>query len=122
MSRDERIAARLMAALVPLMPASCTTSIQAGWLAVAIDGHWWVSVCVGIDDRLPDREAVMAANVLNTIQDAIVRWSTRPWPPASEPTYLPCPDAAVRQGQLVIWFGPEDNPTVTLPPIDLATV
>jgi len=31
------------------------------------------------------------------------------------------PAAAVRQGLLVAWYGPEGQPTVAIPPIDLAT-
>ena len=122
MSRDERIAARLIDAIASLIPASCTTSIVAGRLEVASDGEWWVTVDLGPDTRLPDREAYLAHNVLDAIQDVIVRSSTRPWPPASDPTYLPCPEAAIRGGLLMVWFGPEAQPTVTLPPIDLATV
>ena len=122
MSRDERIAARLIVALGSLIPSSCTTSIHAGWLEVAIDGDAWGSIGLAVDDRLPDREAVVAFNVLSAIQDVIVRASTRPWPPASDPTDLPYPAAAVRQGLLLAWFGPEAHPTVTVPPIDLATV
>jgi hypothetical protein len=121
MSRDERIAARLIAAINSLIPTSCTTSIDAGRLEVAIDGNWWVSIDLAVDERWPDREAVLAFNVLSTIQDVIVRSSTQPWPPASEPTYLPYPAAAVRQGLLVAWFGSEAHPTVAIPPIDLAT-
>jgi hypothetical protein len=121
MSRDERIAARLIAAIDSLMPASCTTSIHAGWLEVAIDGNAEVWIDLAVDERLPDREAVLAFNVLSTIQDVIVRSSTWPWPPASEPTYLPYPAAAVRQGLLMAWFGSEAHPTVVIPPIDLAT-
>jgi hypothetical protein len=121
MSRDERIAARLIVALNSLIPASCTTSIEAGRLEVAIDGNWWVSVDLAVDERVPDREAVLAFNVLSTIQDVIVRSSSRPWPPASEPPDLPYPAAAVRQGLLVAWFGSEVHPTVAIPPIDLAT-
>ena len=119
MTREERIAARLIAAISPLMPATCTTSIRAGWLEVAIDGHWWVSIDLTVAEGVPD---LLAFNVLSTIQDVIVRASTRPWPPASEPTYLPIPAAAVREGLLVAWFGPEAHPTVAIPPIDLSTV
>jgi len=121
MSRDERIAARLIAALDPWLPTSCTTSIDAGWLEIAIDGTAEVSVALAVDARLSDREAVLAFNVLSTIQDVIVRDSTRPWPPASDPTYLPYPAAAIRQGLLVAWFGSEAHPIVVIPPIDLAT-
>jgi hypothetical protein len=121
MSRNERIAARLIAALTPLIPASCTTSIDAGRLEVAIDGNWWVSVDLAVDERWPDREAILAFNVLSTVQDVIVRSSTKPWPPAGEPTYLPYPAAAVRQGLLVAWFGSETDPTLAIPPMDLAT-
>jgi hypothetical protein len=119
MSRNERIAARLIAALDPLIPASCATSIHGGWLEVAVNGHWWVSIDLGVAQ---DQPAVLAFNVLNTIQDVITVSTTRPWPPASEPTYLAYPEAAVRQGLLVAWFGPEGNATLTIPPIDLATV
>ena len=121
MSREERIAARLIAALDPWLPTSCTTSIDAGWLEIAIDGTAEVSVALAVDARLSDREAVLAFNVLSTIQDVIVRDSTRPWPPASDPTYLPYPAAAIRQGLLVAWFGSEAHPIVVIPPIDLAT-
>jgi hypothetical protein len=121
MSRDERIAARLIAAMGPLVPAYCTISIGGDELDVAIDGRWWVSIGLAVDERFPDREAVLAFNVMNTIQDVIVRHSTKPWPPASDPTDLPYPAAAVRQGLLVAWFGSEAHPTVALPPIDLAT-
>lgn len=122
MSRNERIAARLIAAIDPLIPASCTTSIHAGWLEIASDGNAEVSIDLAVDERLSDREAVLAFNVLSTIQDVIVRSSTRPWPPASDPTHLPYPGAAVRQGLLVAWFGSETDPTVAVGPIDLATV
>jgi hypothetical protein len=121
MSRDERIAARLIAAIGSLIPASCTTSIHAGWLEIAIDGNWWVSIDLAVAEGAPDREAVLAFNVLSTIQDVIVRASTRPWPPASDPTYLPYPAAAVRQRLLVAWFGSEEHPILAIPPIDLAT-
>ena len=101
MSRDERIAARLIAAINSLIPAWCTTSFHHDWLEVAIDGNAEVAVYLAVAQGEPDREAVLAFNVLSTIQDAIVRTSTQPWPPASEPTYLPYPAAAVRQGLLV---------------------
>src|SRR5690349_11596807 len=106
MSRDERIAAPLIAAIEPLMPASCTTSIHDGWLEVAIEGHVDVSINLGAGG-LPGREAVLAVNVLSTIQDVIVRSSTRPWPPATDPTHLPYPEAEVRQGLLLARYGSE---------------
>jgi hypothetical protein len=122
MSRDERLAARLIAAIDSLMPASCTTSIHRRWLTVAIDGNAEVSIDLAVDEDLPDRDAVLAFNVLSTIQDVIVRASTRPWPPTSDPLHLPYPGARLRQGQLVVWFGSESHPTVAVPPIDLATI
>jgi hypothetical protein len=119
MSREERIAARLIASLDSLMPASCRTTIRAGWLEVAVDGEAPSSVALAMGERAPD---VGAFNVLSTIQDVIVRSSGRPWPPASDPTDVPYPAATVRQGLLVAWFGSESAPTLKLPPIDLATV
>ena len=89
MSRDERIAARLIAAMGPLIPAWCTTSSHDDWLGFAIDGSVEVSIYLAVARGEPDREAVLAFNVLSTIQDVIVRTSTRPWPPASDPTDLP---------------------------------
>jgi hypothetical protein len=86
---------------------------------VAIRGDVEVSMCLLATDGIPEGDARLADNVLNTVQDAIVRTSTRPWPPASEPTHLPLPEVAVRHGQLLAWFGPEAHPTVALPPIDL---
>ena len=80
-----------------------------------------VSIDLTVYERLPDREAVLAFNVLSTIQDVVVRSSRQPWPPASEPTYLPYPAAAVRRGLLLVWFGSEAHPTVAISPIDLAT-
>ena len=121
MSRDERIAARLIAALDSLIPAYCTIAVDAGRLDVAIAGKVEVSMDLNVDARVPDREAALAFTVLSTIQDAIVRTSRQPWPPASKPTYLPYPAATVRQGLLVAWFGSESHPTVAIPPIDLAT-
>jgi hypothetical protein len=119
MSREERIAARLVAAIAPLTPAWCTVSIDAEWLHVAIHGDVEVSMRLNVGDRAPEE---LAFNILSTIQDAIVRTSTRPWPPASEPTFLPIPEAAVRDGQLLTWFGPEAHPVVTIPPIDLTAM
>lgn len=118
MSREQRIAARLVAALEPLFPAWCTIAIASDSLTVFVDGTFDVSISIGWDDRDP---ADLAFNVLSTIQDAIVRTSTNPWPPASEPTRLPLPDAAVRQGMLVAWFGPEAHSDLAIPPIDLTT-
>lgn len=122
MSRDERIAARLIAAIDSLIPASCTTSVHDGRLDVAIHGNAELSIDLAVDQRLPDREAVLAFNVLSAIQDVIVRSSATPWPPASDPTHLPYPAATVREGSLVAWFGSESQPTVAVSPIDLSTV
>jgi hypothetical protein len=118
MSRNERIAARLITAIDSLMPASCTTSIVDGWLEVAIDGHVQVMIDLSAAGDAPDR---LAFNVLSTIQDVIVLTSKQPWPPASDPTHLPYPAAEIRQGRLVAWFGSEADPTVVVPPIDLAS-
>jgi hypothetical protein len=122
MSREERIAARLIAALDSLIPAWCAISIDAHNLDVAIDGRWEVSMALDVAAGAPGGEASLAVQVLNTIQDAIVRTTTKPWPPTNEPTRLPLPEAAVREGQLVAWFGPEAQPVVAIPPIELATV
>ena len=118
MTKEERIAARLVAAIEPLLPAWCAISIDGDELHMFVDGRWEVSVALWTGDR----EADLARNVLNTIQDAVVRTSTTPWPAATDPTDLPIPEATVRSGQLLAWYGPENGPTVTLPPIDLATV
>jgi hypothetical protein len=77
MSREERLVARLIAGLGSLIPASCTTAIRAGWLEVAIGGEAPVSLYLAVGE-----DAVLALNVLGTIQDVIVRSSGRPWPPA----------------------------------------
>ena len=119
MAREERITAQLVAALEPLIPASCTVSVREGSLDFAFEGRWEVSMDLGFDGRAPE---TLAVNVLNTIQDAIVRSVHRPWPPAGDPGHLAISEAAVRSGQLLAWYGPETGPTVTLPPIDLTTV
>ena len=85
-SRDERIAARLIAAIDSLIPGTAPIAIYAGRFEVAIEGKVEVSIDLTVYERLPDRAAVLAFNVLSTIQDVVVRSSRQPWPPASQPT------------------------------------
>ena len=119
MSKEERIAARLIAAIDALIPASCTVAIHPGRLDFAFEGRWEVSMGLGIDGRPPE---VLAFCALSTVQDAIVRSVRQPWPPGNGPTDLPIPEAVVREGRLVAWFGAEACPAVAIPPIDLTTV
>jgi hypothetical protein len=121
MSRDERIVARLIGALDSLMPSWCTIAIAGGQVVVAVEGIPDACIDLAAGEGAPDRDALLAFNVLSTIQDVIVRSSKQPWPSAVQRTDLPYPAAAVRQGRLLAWFGPEADPTVAIAPIDLAT-
>lgn len=73
------------------------------------------------DDRSPEEKietAVLA--VLSSIQDTIIETVKGPWPgTSSHGADLPMPGCRVTGDQLLFWFGDQDGPVVSAPPIPL---
>lgn len=73
------------------------------------------------DDRSPKEKietAVLA--VLSSIQDTIIETVKGPWPgTSSHGADLPMPDCRVTGNQLLFWFGDQDGPVISAPPIPL---
>jgi hypothetical protein len=58
----------------------------------------------------------VAEALMSDVQDAIAEELRRPWP--GDRT-MPMPAAEIRGGQLHLWFGERDSPTLVLRPIQL---
>jgi hypothetical protein len=74
------------------------------------------------DDGRTAREKIETAvqSVLSSIQDTIIETVKGPWPGTSpRGADLPMPGCRVTGDQLWFWFGYEDAPVVSAPPIQL---
>jgi hypothetical protein len=70
------------------------------------------------DDVAPQDYADAAWNVLSMAQDVVSETIVAPWPAAAgSGSDLAEPSATVDGSQIHLFFGPEDNPVLTLPPI-----
>jgi hypothetical protein len=60
--------------------------------------------------------------ILSQAQDEIAEETTDAWPGGPRSRHLWMPDAEVIDDQVHAWFGPKDDPVLTLEPIDLAAI
>jgi hypothetical protein len=61
-----------------------------------------------------------ARSVLSTVQDLVSEELREPWPhKRKRPREMALPGTVVRNGVLVLWYGDEDAPVLTFPPVDL---
>ena len=71
-------------------------------------------------DAEPQDYADAAWNVLSMAQDVVSESTTEPWPAAVAGTDdLAEPGARAENGQVDLWFGAEDQPALTLRPIEI---
>lgn len=118
-------ARELSARLAPLLPAGF--SVQADGEAVTIDPPDHVLASTSLshidpDDPDPEDYASAAWNVLSMAQDVVSETSGDPWPAGLGPgTDLPEPGTRVEGRAVHLWFGPEDEPVLTLDAIELVT-
>ncbi|MGH3201102.1 MAG: hypothetical protein ACRDOA_10425 [Streptosporangiaceae bacterium] len=73
------------------------------------------------DDRSPKEKIETAVQaVLSSVQDTVIETIKGPWPgTSSNGADLPMPDSRVTGDQLLFWFGDQDRPVVSAPPIPL---
>jgi len=123
-SRD--LAAALARRLDDVAPTRITVRADDSNLAVLHDGQ--VLGISGAPAILETAEALHepAENLetavraaLSAVQDYIAEATTEPWPGTGG--RQPNPDARVEANTVLMWFGPEGDPVLSLPPIDLAT-
>ena len=120
------LAVALARRLDDVAPAGVTVRAQAADLAVLHAGR-----VVGISGAPAILETVEALHepaenletavraALSAVQDYIAEATTEPWPGTGG--RQPNPDARVEANTVLMWFGPEGEPVLSLPPIDLAT-
>ncbi|MHA6618561.1 hypothetical protein [Pseudonocardia sp. DLS-67] len=108
-----------------IMPQGFVVHVQGAALAVMHSER-----IVGVSDALAIMESVEAIMhprenletavraALSGVQDHIAETTTEPWPGSGGTQ--PNPDARVAGDRVQLWFGSEEDPLVTLRPIDLA--
>jgi hypothetical protein len=116
------IAAALADAIQTVIPPRFGLHVVAGAIGVSVDGapEVWISLSDGVS--LEHREALLAGNVLSTLQDVIVRETSQPWPTGNSSSDLPLPGTKAVAGMIEMWFGDERSPALRLPSVDLSTV
>jgi hypothetical protein len=123
MSPDQ-FAAALVERLAPILPA--------GFSARADEGGVWIDAPDGLgsatsvaelldrDDLEPQDYADVAWAVLSMAQDVVSETTTDPWPVAMGPGLdLAEPGTRVDGGSVQLYFGPDEQPVLRLPPIPL---
>lgn len=95
-----------------------------------IAGDVWIRIdaFVDRDGNLEDSLVHASHNILNHVQDEIIRDLEEGWPRAvtgvsgeiDSGKDLPDYEAAVVSGELRLWYGDARRPALRLPPIDLA--
>ena len=66
-----------------------------------------------LQEVVPDGIVVTAAYaVLSHVQDAVAGSTTEPWPGTG--TVLPLPEAEIRDGRLLAWFGDREAPVLVI--------
>lgn len=77
---------------------------------------------IGDEDgrSLSERIETAARSALSAIQDVIIETTHRPWPgQPSADSALPQPDCRIAGDHLLVWFGDEATPVVSIAPIAL---
>jgi hypothetical protein len=110
--------------LTPILPAGFVARADGG--TVYIDPAGGLGVATSVADLLdadgvePEDYASAAWMVLSMAQDVVSETTAEPWPvPLGERSELAEPGTRVEGRQIVLYFGAEDQPLLTLPPIPL---
>lgn len=122
MISPEQFASALVERLAAILPAGFTA--RAGDDGIWIDAPDGLGAATNVESLLdldePELEdyASAAWTVLSLAQDVVSETTADPWPAAFGPgTDLAEPGTRVEGGTIVLWFGAEDQPVLTLPPI-----
>ena len=124
MMRPADFARALVERLTPILPAGFTARAEEGVVHIdAPDGlgaATSLTELLDLDDLGPQDYADAAWAVLSLAQDVVSETSTDPWPAALGPgDDLAEPGTNVDGERVVLWFGAEEQPVLTLPPIEL---
>jgi hypothetical protein len=124
MMSPEDFARALVERLTPILPAGYFVRAVEGVVHIdAPDGlgaATSLADLLDLDDLAPQDYADAAWAVLSLAQDVVSEMTTDPWPAAAGPhTDLAEPRTAVDGRQVSLWFGADEQPELTLPPIDL---
>jgi hypothetical protein len=101
---------------------SAGASIEVVSGAQAVGGSPALEIIDENDDRsLQDRVETATRAVLSGVQDVIIENIREPWPGGSGSRGdVPEPDCRIVKQELLIWFGDETDPALTLPAVSLA--
>jgi hypothetical protein len=113
------LAERLAAVLPPGFSITATESSL--WLETpdGLGNSAWAGL-VDRDRANLDLYPVAALNVLSSVQDGVSISLREPWPLLNAPgRQMAMPGAKVVDRMLMSWYGDEDTPTISFPPIAL---
>jgi hypothetical protein len=120
----EQFGRALVERLAPILPAGFAAHADSGAVQIdAPDGFGsatHIAELLDRDDLLAEDYATAAWTVLSMAQDVVSETTTDPWPSALGPGGdLAEPGTKVDGAQIHLWFGAEDQPVLTLPPIEI---
>jgi hypothetical protein len=120
----EQFAQALVERLNPVLPPGFTARAEGDLVAIdAPDGlgsATHVGDLLDRDDLDPEDYASVAWTVLSMAQDVVSETTADPWPAAAGSGLdLAEPSTSVDGSHIRLCFGAEDDPVLTLPPIDL---
>ncbi|QXJ23084.1 hypothetical protein AGRA3207_004199 [Actinomadura graeca] len=120
---SHKLAALLAERLAGVLPRPLTVRAEGHRLLITAGGSPQCGSAAAIivedpGDDLDARIETAATAVLSDVQDCVAHILTEPWPPAQPYGMLPPPGARATASTVRLWYGDEENPCVTLPPID----
>jgi hypothetical protein len=114
----------LVERLTPILPAGFAARAEGGTVHIdaagGLGGATSVADLLEPDDLEAEDYASAAWMVLSMAQDVVSETTAEPWPVAlGERLDLAEPGTRVEGRQIALYFGAEDQPLLTLPPIPL---
>ena len=112
---SRELAALLSTRLQEVVPDGVVVTADGADVVVRIDGDESRNGTAAIldeDGSTADEVVTAAYAVLSHVQDAVAGSTTEPWPGTG--TVLPLPEAEIRDGRLLAWFGDREAPVLVI--------
>jgi hypothetical protein len=112
---SRELATLLSARLQAVVPDGVLVTADGADVVVRIDGDESRNGTAAIldEDASPLEEVATATYaVLSHVQDAVAEATTEPWPGTG--TVQPMPEAEIRDGRLLAWFGDRQTPVLVI--------
>lgn len=112
---SRELAALLSTRLREVVPAGVVVTADGADVVVRIDGaesRNGTAAILDEDGSTVDEVVTATYAILSHVQDAVAEVTTEPWPGTG--TVMPLPEAEIRDGRLLAWFGDREAPVLVI--------